>query len=292
MFSGIFTAFLIENRWFAGRVFLAMNKEKIVLALKILKKSLESQISNTKSALGKTRKGTIYVKKEHGKSRIYVVDKSGTGKTRYLGKENKQEIQIYAQKRYNLHLLRKAEQEKDQVEKCLKILEPDADIEKVYDSMPVVLKPYITANEKTDLGYAQRWQNKIVDQARRLEEDEGFKTMRGDIVRSKSEVIIAARLYKAGIPYRYEVTFPMKFEDLKNVYPDFQILKPSTKEVFFWEHLGMMDDPKYANSQLKKISGYARKGYIVGKNLILTFESKERPLDIVCVDKLIEAVLL
>lgn len=266
-----------------------MNKDKIVLALKILKKSLESQIPMLKSYQEKARKGMIYVKIEDGKNRFYIYDNDGI---KYLGKSKKDEIQNLSQKRYNAQLVKKAEQEKKQIEKCLEILKPDADIETVFDSMPEALKPYITANEKTDLGYAQRWQKEKVAQARRLKEGDGFSTMRGDVVRSKSEVIIADRLFKAGIPYRYEVIFPMKFEDLTYVYPDFQILKTSTKEVFFWEHLGMMDDPKYANGQIKKISGYARSGYILGKSLILTFESKERPLDTFCVDGLIETFLL
>ncbi len=266
-----------------------MKKKNLVSLLEKLKDDLSDAISRLESL--KYPEGCLVIKKERDVERLYLQHKEGKRLT-YLAKEDSKDVSLYAQKRYDHQLLKKARAEKLQVEKCLAILEPDADIEKVYDSMPEALKPYITANEKTDTGYAQRWQNRVVDQAKRLEDEEGFKTMRGDIVRSKSEVIIADRLFNAGIPYRYEVIFHMKFEDLKNVYPDFQILKPSTKEVFFWEHLGMMDDPKYANGQLKKISGYARKGYIIGKKLLLTFESKERPLDIFCVDKLIETFLL
>lgn len=266
-----------------------MNKSKIILALNILKKTLDGLIVKCEKTDMKGEKAVV--RTEKGQIRIYAKRKSDPN-VRYLPKSNAQEIKVLAQRRYDIKLLEVAKAEKLQIEKCLKVLEPDADIEKVFDSMPEALKPYITANEKTDTGYAQRWQNRVVAQAKRLGDDEGYKTMRGDVVRSKSEVIIADRLFKAGIPYRYEVSFPMKFEDLKNVYPDFQILKTSTKEEFFWEHLGMMDDPKYANAQLKKISSYARKGYIPGKNLILTFESKERPLDTFCVDGLIETFLL
>ncbi|MBR2281360.1 MAG: hypothetical protein IJ863_01920 [Spirochaetales bacterium] len=269
-----------------------MNKKRIVSALEILKRSLESQIAILKSNSAKERKGTVYVKKEHGVNRIYVVDKSGRGKTRYLGKKDKQEIRSYAQKRYNLHLLRNAELEKDQMDKCLKALEPEADIENVFDSMPEALKPYITANESTDLGYAQRWQASKVQQSKRLIDGEGYPTMRGEFVRSKSEVIIADRLFKAGIPYRYEIFFPMEYEDVSYVFPDFQILNTRTKEVFLWEHMGMMSDPEYLDAQLKKISGYARNGYILGKNLIVSFESKRRPLDILYVDQVIKAFLL
>lgn len=266
-----------------------MNKSKIILALNILKKTLDGLIVKCEKTDMKGEKAVV--RTEKGQIRIYAKRKSDPN-VRYLPKSNAQEIKVLAQRRYDIKLLEVAKAEKLQIERCLKVLEPEADIETVFDSMPEALKPYITANEKTDTGYAQRWQNRVVAQAKRLEDDEGYKTMRGDVVRSKSEVIIADRLFKAGIPYRYEVSFPMKFEDLKNVYPDFQILKTSTKEEFFWEHLGMMDDPKYANAQLKKISGYARKGYIPGKNLLLTFESKERPLDTFCVDGLIETFLL
>lgn len=266
-----------------------MKKKTLVSALEKLKNDLSDSISRLESL--KYPEGCLVIKEERGFERLYLQHKEGKRLT-YLARERSEDVSLYAQKRYDNQLLKKARAEKLQIEKCLKVLEPDADIEKVYDSMPEALKPYITANEKTDLGYAQRWQKEKVAQARRLKEGEGFSTMRGDVVRSKSEVIIADRLFKAGIPYRYEVIFPMKFEDLTYVYPDFQILKTSTKEVFFWEHLGMMDDPKYANGQIKKISGYARSGYTLGKSLILTFESKERPLDTFCVDGLIETFLL
>lgn len=266
-----------------------MNKSKIILALNILKKTLDGLIVKCEKTDMKGEKAVV--RTEKGQIRIYAKRKSDPN-VRYLPKSNAQEIKVLAQRRYDIKLLEVAKAEKLQIERCLKVLEPEADIETVFDFMPEALKPYIVANEKTDLGYAQMWQNKRVDQARRLKEGEGFSTMRGDVVRSKSEVIIADRLFKAGIPYRYEVLLPMEYEDISYVYPDFQILNTRTKEVFFWEHLGMMDDPKYANGQIKKISGYARSGYILGKSLILTFESKERPLDTFCVDGLIETFLL
>ncbi len=46
-----------------------------------------------------------------------------------------------------------------------------------------------------------------------------------------------------------------------------------------WEHLGMMDDPFYAENAVQKIATYGQNGMIQGKQLILTYETKKKPLD-------------
>ncbi len=263
-----------------------MRKDKVIAALEKLKNDLSAEISRLEKL--KYPEGCLLIKKERGAERLYLYHKEGKRFT-YLTEDKAKKIGIYAQKRYERQLLKNARAELQQMEKCLKILEPKADIEGVYAAMPEVLKPYIAANKKTDKGYEQRWSNEKVYLNKRLKDGEGFPTLRGDRVRSKSEVIIADRLYLAGLSYRYEIFFPMEFEDLDYVYPDFQILNPRTREEFLWEHLGMLDNSEYANKQLKKISGYSRKGYLPGKNLILSFESDERPLDVTYVNAVIEA---
>ncbi len=258
-----------------------------------LLKKFKKELSDTIKRLEKLNypEGSLLVKQERDFERLYIQRSQGKRLT-YISKAKVKEVSQYAQKRYNKRLLKIARAEKLQIDKCLKALEPEADVDKVISWMPKILRPYVEANKNTDLGFAQMWQAEYVDQARRLEDREGLTTKRGDIVRSKSEVIIADRLYEAGIQYRYEVSFKMKYEDILYCYPDFQILNERTREVYYWEHLGMMGDPEYVTTQLKKISGYARKDVILGKNLLLTFESRERPLDTVCVDKLIKTFLV
>src|SRR4029077_19819852 len=63
----------------------------------------------------------------------------------------------------------------------------------------------------------------------------------GEMVRSKSEVIIANLLTTAGIPFRYEI--PLFAPDGTFYLPDFTIDWRGKK--FFWEHLGMLRVPKY-----------------------------------------------
>ena len=41
----------------------------------------------------------------------------------------------------------------------------------------------------------------------------------------------------------------------------------------------MMDNPEYASLAVKKLSSYLKSGYVFGKNLIISMESSEKPLN-------------
>lgn len=103
-----------------------------------------------------------------------------------------------------------------------------------------------------------------------------FFTSTGVRVRSKSEIIIADALDRAGIPYRYE--FPASIKGWGTLYPDFTCLDVRTRKEIIWEHFGLMGDTDYTENTLQKIAHYAASGYILGKNLIATFESGTTPL--------------
>ena len=264
-----------------------MRIDTIIRLLKTVQIQLDKII---RTSTGKDNAEILIVRNQNGKPRFYARGKDR--RERYLTEQQGEKIRLLAQQRYEKRLVNMARFERDHVRKCLKLLEPDVDIEKVYDSMPEDLKPFIVADGTTDKGFGRKWQEERVPSARPLVDGEGYRTMRGENVRSKSEVIIADRLFHAGIPYRYEVMIPLEFEDIIRVYPDFQILNVRTRKVFYWEHLGMLGDIDYFDNQLKKISGYARNGYVPGKNLLLTFESKNRPLDVFCVEALIKEFLI
>ncbi|MEJ5365820.1 MAG: hypothetical protein WHS86_12005 [Desulfosoma sp.] len=84
------------------------------------------------------------------------------------------------------------------------------------------------------------------------------RTRRGDLVRSKSEVIIADLLYSKNIPYRYEQPL---WDAAGNVrYPDFTIEDAETGLVIYWEHLGMLFDPDYRARWERKKAWYEAQG--------------------------------
>lgn len=117
-----------------------------------------------------------------------------------------------------------------------------------------------------------------------------IKTKRGEFVRSKSEKIIADLLFDLGIEYHYEM--PLKLRDGKVVYPDFTILHPETLEIYYLEHLGMMDKSKYANDNVLKINLLHNSGIVLGDRLIITMETSENPLDVEACENLIRKTFL
>ena len=97
----------------------------------------------------------------------------------------------------------------------------------------------------------------------------------GLMVRSKSEALIAMHLHSLGIPFRYES--PLLLGD--NIYyPDFTLRHPETGEFYYWEHFGMMDDPKYCQHTATKLTQYANNGIIPNIQLITTYETRQLPL--------------
>ena len=70
-------------------------------------------------------------------------------------------------------------------------------------------------------------------------------------------------------------------------YPDFTVEKKNG-DIILWEHLGLIDNPDYRNKAYRKILKYNENGYYQGKNLILTYETAESPLDPMDVEHEIE----
>ncbi len=111
-----------------------------------------------------------------------------------------------------------------------------------------------------------------------------FETPWGEVFRSKSESMIAMQLRERGIPYRYECELELGNE---TIYPDFTIRHPRTGRIYYYEHFGKMDDVKYTNRNLPKISLYTRHGIIPGIHLIMSFETQDEPLSVYTIDSLL-----
>lgn len=86
-------------------------------------------------------------------------------------------------------------------------------------------------------------------------------------VRSKIEYVIAKTLDELGIEFEYE---PEDFRD-KRIYPDFRI--SINGEIYYWEHLGRLDDLSYRERWIRKLWIYRNLG--LEDQLITTTESEE-----------------
>ncbi|MCW2275298.1 energy-coupling factor transporter ATP-binding protein EcfA2 [Rhodoblastus acidophilus] len=84
------------------------------------------------------------------------------------------------------------------------------------------------------------------------------RTVRGELVRSKSEVIIADMLDGLGVPYSYEQPFTAPDGSVR--YPDFTVDDAETGRRLLIEHLGMMDRPDYVSRWKRKEKWYRDAG--------------------------------
>ena len=115
------------------------------------------------------------------------------------------------------------------------------------------------------------------------------KCVSGNVVRSKSEVLIDMFLYTHKIPFRYEN--PLILDGI-TLHPDFTIRHPLTGQFFYWEHFGLMDDATYRESTFEKLNLYITHGIIPGVHLITTFETKDAPLSTELIENLIQCYFL
>ena len=120
-------------------------------------------------------------------------------------------------------------------------------------------------------------------------------TARGEMVRSKSEVIIADHLANNGIEYGYEQ--PLTIEGVTK-YPDFAIEDMESGLMFYWEHCGMLHMPNYRRRWEEKLEWYRSHGILPreegsGENgtLIMTRDEADGSIDSAKIATLITDVL-
>ncbi|MBQ5390766.1 MAG: hypothetical protein IIU44_00195 [Spirochaetales bacterium] len=295
-----------------------MNKTEIIRILKETDKNLESIIESSRP----DESGILNLKTVKGKPIFYC--RTEEGKQKYVRMSDDEQIKRLSSNYYAKRLKAAAIKEKKQIDSCLDILSKDpeeSDVDKVAQRIPEAIKANAGLSELSDEGYARKWQqgNKIVKKYRSHKEDDyhKFKTLRGDYVGSKSELIIADRLYVKGIPYHYEIAFTPEAEidvsrpiydqfgfiagyevigfspfDQDTLHPDFYVLNKRTRKAYFWEHLGKMDDPSYCLKNFNRFMRIIDAGYIIGEDLIVTHEDSKHPLMTESIDAIIEKYLM
>lgn len=143
---------------------------------------------------------------------------------------------------------------------------------------------------QTDLEQAKalEWSNAPYQQSSYMPERKIHLTSRGLAVRSKSEVIIAEKLYEYDIPFRYEQTIAINGYELA---PDFTVLSRKQEE-FIWEHCGLTGNVKYMKRHKWKLELYESAGIVPWRNLIITYDNEEGMIDISTVESEIRNKLL
>jgi ATP-dependent exoDNAse (exonuclease V) alpha subunit len=105
------------------------------------------------------------------------------------------------------------------------------------------------------------------------------KTLKGHMVRSKSELQIATTLYDLELAERYEYERPFVGEKRAGaVRPDFSFAD-AAGDVIVWEHLGMLTRPSYLKDWEWKRQWYLDNGFVEGETLFTTKDDERGGLD-------------
>lgn len=194
----------------------------------------------------------------------------------YLSKQTAQhQIKLLLQKKYDLKCLKIASQRQRAITAFLK-RDSTITYNEILEAFPLECRNLIQPISMTKAQKLQLWKNKSFRQKEIRGDITCFKTINGDLVRSKSEKIIADLLYRYSVPYRYEMA--LSLNGFGTIYPDFTIYDVHNNKLIFLEHFGMIDDPSYSMKMITRYNAYLKSN--LADQLIISMESSTRPLDI------------
>lgn len=233
--------------------------------------TIKSEIKGIEVSMKTVPEGELICAKNGTNYKWYLKGKDGY---KYIYKKNLKLAKALAVKKYNIMrekdlyaeldacnaYMRKAEQNGENAEQILN-----------HNEYQRLIGDGITSFENE----IKMWRDAQYEKNTSHLEKLNIRGTQGKFLRSKSEAIIDNALYNAGVPFHYEEKL-----ELKNVifYPDFTIKHPRSGKIYYWEHLGMMDNKDYISNACMKLRTYCENGLIPSVDLILTYETKEHPL--------------
>lgn len=261
-----------------------MNMEVLYIneRVKIEQERIVTRIKHISHKLETYPEGKLVYSYNNGKIKYYLSD--GHNKT-YIPAENRELARQLAWKKYLTCMLEDLGQEKRAVDAYLKQKNGKKKyveelIEKDHGCMALLGEGIKTKNQAIEA-----WLQEPYETNPEYPEHLIHNTIAGHKVRSKSEAMITAYLYRNQIPYRYECALTL---DGVTIYPDFTICHPKTGQIYYWEHFGKMDDEVYIRKTQRKFQTYTSNGIIPTIQLITTYETKEKPLDMGMIEEIIE----
>ena len=223
---------------------------------------------------------------QDGQVEQYFASESDVSKRKYLKDINV--AKNIANHDYAKQVLKNATQELKQIDSLLKIYEK-VTVDECFANLHPGRKALVSSLFIDDEQYAKDWRSATPQRYNSYPINSPIVTENNEIVRSKSEKIIADKLKLYEIPYYYQKPL-MLGKTVK--FPDFTVLNKYTRKEYYWEHLGMLDDPEYFRDNINKLELYFRNQIIVGKNLIITYETSIQPLSVKTVDKILKEYFL
>ena len=251
-------------------------------------KQLENKINELNENINELPEGKL-ICAANGEGRGMKWYLSDGHRSVYLPKKERRFAEQLALKRYLMLQLENLQKEKKAIERYLKYHNSNPNQKEQEFLTNTGFRELLISQLNPISEQLNTWTREPYIKNERYVEGLIYTTPSGNKVRSKSEVLIDMYLYKSRIPFRYECLLQLGEIAL---YPDFTIRHPETGEIFYWEHLGRMDDLRYASQAYSKLQLYAANGIIPNINLIITCETKEHPISTEMIEKIIEFYFL
>ena len=265
-----------------------MLNRRIIEELKVKQKRLETVIRNAERELKGAPEGSVLVKSYKKGAQFYYRENPNDRNGKYMPVSDQKRAVLLMQKAYDRKALAAAQRQKSALDSFLKKYDPQA-LSNVFDRESLIRQGHLRPFELPDAQYAKAWRLAAYEGKPFRDDMPVHYTEKQERVRSKSEVLIANALIRAGIPYRYEC--PLNLSE-QVIHPDFTILRMRDRREVYWEHLGMMDDAEYRNQAFLRIRAYEESGIFPGDGLILTVETGRLPLNAVIIQRIIGQYLL
>ena len=217
----------------------------------------------------------------------YLVDKKGH--RTYIKKKEMDKARKIAQREYDKSVLKTSKELLYRATQFLKLYD-FSELEKIYDELNEARKRLVEPVIMPIDQYISEWRKLHPGGANSFPFEEEFITDCGEMVRSKSEKIIADLFKKYDIPYVCEPEVTL-FNG-KCAYPDFAVLNKRTRKTYYWEHFGRIDFEDYCKRNFNKLNEYEKSDVLLMENLLVSMESKTMPLDIKQIEEKIKRYLL
>lgn len=192
-----------------------------------------------------------------GHTRFYHSVPNENKKVEYLGKDQTFLLDALAQKKYNLKAYAALMQEQRVIESVLAKDFPT--LTEIFEALPQDVQKHVEPHVLPDDEYAERWVKEMSLGAS------------GEKFKSRVEVILHQYYKQHHIPNVYEPA--LYLDGFGTVRPDFAVLNMRTRQMFYHEHFGKLDDEEYRLRNMKKLRAYHKNGFYEGVNLIVTMES-------------------
>lgn len=253
-------------------------------------KWLDSLLTKTEKSLKANKtKGDIALRfsKRNGQYQYYLED--GTGKRQYIKKKDVDMAARVAQRDYDLALKKTLTSLRYRLNQFINLYDIGM-VEAEYDNLSEARKRLIVPVVDTDSDYITKWMTEHRGGMNPYPREGQYLTERGELVRSKSEKILADLFNRHSIPYVYETEFEL--DNGYYIYPDFALLNVKERRTIYWEHFGLASDGEYSTKALQKLRQYESAGIEVGVDLLFSVEAENMPLDVKSIEKKIMKYLI